>query len=127
MKFNYEKFNKMINMNLTENELLLVRYSVKHEIESLNELEEKYKHNSTYLLNEYQKLLDKVESYLKFIDKKWVLIMVSKLINIVYGTLSITLMNLVLFKIYNFAYIVSIVLLVTLFIAIVYIIAEFDD
>ena len=53
--------------------------------------------------------------------------MVSKLINIVYGTLSITLMNLVLFKIYNFAYIVSIVLLVTLFIAIVYIIAEFDD
>lgn len=65
MYFNYEKFNKRINMNLSENELLLVRYSVKHEIERLNELEEKYKHNSTYLLNEYQKLLDKVESYIK--------------------------------------------------------------
>ncbi|MBQ1769777.1 MAG: hypothetical protein IIZ99_03635 [Turicibacter sp.] len=51
-------------MNLSESELLLVRYSVKHEIERLNELEEKYKHNSTYLLNEYQKLLDKVESYM---------------------------------------------------------------
>lgn len=57
-------------MNLSENELLLVRYSVKHEIERLNELEEKYQHNSTYLLKEYKKLLDKVESHLKFIDNK---------------------------------------------------------
>lgn len=51
----------------------------------------------------------------------------SKLINIVYGTLSITLMNLVLFKLYNSAYIVSIGLMVTLFITIGYAIAGFDD